>query len=197
MVDFDAGPHGIGEAGETPGLDHEFLEVDVVVGVFSAIEDVHHGYGEGFGAGSAEVAVEWEACGFGGGLGDGHGDAEDGVGAEFSLVGGSIELDHELVDGFLVAGVEADEFRGDFGVDVVDGFEDALAHELFLVVVAEFAGLVFAGAGAGGDGGAAEGAVFQNDIDLDGRIAAGVKNLASLDEFDIDAHVGCLESLRA
>src|ERR1700733_8435562 len=47
---------------------------------------------------------------------------------------------------------------------------------------------MFAGAGAAGNGGPADGAVFENDIHFDGGIAARVENLSALNEFDADAH---------
>jgi hypothetical protein len=67
VVDLDAGAEGLVEVVEAPGLDHELLEVDGVVGVLAAVEDVEHGDGEGLGAGAAEVAVEGQARGLGGG----------------------------------------------------------------------------------------------------------------------------------
>ena len=133
MVDLDAGAEGLVEVVETPGLDHELLEVNGVVGVLAAVEDVEHGDGEGLGGGASEVAVEGEARGVGGGAGGGHGDGEDGVGAEFGLVGGAVEFDHFGVDALLVAGVEA-----------LDGLADVVG----LVAVAEFDGFVLAGGGA-------------------------------------------------
>ncbi len=46
-----------------------------------------------------------------------------------------------------------------------------------------------AGGSAGRHGGAAHRAVFQHDVDLDGRIAAAVQNLAA-DDVDDGGHVG-------
>ena len=74
--------------------DHEFLEVHAVVGVVAAVEDVHHRHGQGIGADSAQIRVEGHVRGVGGGPGGGHGDAEDGVGAELALVGRAVQLDH-------------------------------------------------------------------------------------------------------
>ena len=72
------------------------------------------GTGSVVGAGAAEIAVERQPDRLGRGLGDGHRDAEDGVGAELGLVGRAVELDHQLVDGALVAGFEADQGPGRF-----------------------------------------------------------------------------------
>ncbi len=188
MIAFGAHAEGVGEGLGAPGLDHEFLEVDGVVGVFAAVEDVHHGDGEDLGGGATEVTIKRQAGGFRGCLGGGHGDAEDGVGAELGFVFGAVEFDHEVIEFFLVAGVLSEDGGGDFFVDVVDGFEGAFAAVAFGVVVAEFHGFIFAGGGAGGDGGAAEGAVFEDDIDFDGGVSAGVEDFACEDVFDGKAH---------
>ena len=146
------------------------------------------GTGSVLGGRPAEIAIERQRASLGRGLGDGHADAENRVGAELGFVGRAVQLDHELIDRFLIARIEADQFRGDLGVDVFDGLGDALAELTFLVVVAQFDGFMLAGAGAAGDRGPAEGAVFEHHVHFDGGIAAGIENLPGLDEFDAEAH---------
>jgi hypothetical protein len=105
VVDLNAGAEGLAEVVEAPRLDHELLEVDGVVGVLAAVQDVEHGHWQSPRRRPTEVAVERKAGGLCRGFGDGHGDAEDGVGAEFLLVGRAIEVDHDAVDALLVAGI--------------------------------------------------------------------------------------------
>src|SRR3546814_763798 len=64
--------------------------------------------------------------------------------------------------------------------DLLDRLQHALAAIALLVAVAQLDRLVGAGRGAGGHGGAAEGAALQSDVDLDGRIAPGVQDLPGL-----------------
>ena len=66
-------------------------------------------------------------------------------------------------------------------VDILDREQDALAVVTALVAVAQLAGFVHAGRRAGRHGRAADGAVVERDLDLDGRIAAGVEDLARHD----------------
>ena len=66
----------------------------------------------------------------------------------------------------------------------LDGLQHALAQVALLVAVTQLHRLVRACRGAGGNGGAAHGAVFQRHIHLDGRIAAAVEDLASVDVDD-------------
>ena len=82
------------------------------------------------------------------------------------------------VDEALVGGVHAFEFRGDDGLDILDGLQHAFAHVVALVAVAQFHGLMFAGGGARGHNGAAQRAAFQNHVRFHGRIAARIKNFA-------------------
>jgi hypothetical protein len=142
--------------------DHELLESETATGVGATVENVHEGNGENvrlLGAGKVgDVGVEGDTLLGSGGLSDGHGDTEDGVGTKLSLVGGAIKLVHEVVDGALVLDVEVllDESGTEGLVDVGDGLEDTLAAPLGLVAITELAGLVGAGRSTGGNDGTVE-----------------------------------------
>jgi hypothetical protein len=96
----------------------------------------------------------------------------------------------------LIHRVVSDEYRSDHALDVTDRGEDALAEVATLAVralgqgldggraVAELVRFVFAGRGARRYGGAAERAGGEADIDLDGRVASGINDLASGDGGD-------------
>ena len=116
--------------------------------------------------------------------------AENGVGAEPALVRRAVELDHDLVDLDLLLDRHAAERLEDLAVDGVDRLLHALAEIARLVAVAQFDRLMGAGRGARRHRGAADRAVFQHHIDLDGRIAAAVENFAA-DDVDDGGH-GCL-----
>ncbi len=73
---------------------------------------------------------------------------------------------------------------GDLAVDVADGLRDALAA-VGVAAVAQLGGLELARRGARGDRGAPVGAGAQLDLHLDGGVAAGVKDLACVDRFDL------------
>ena len=82
------------------------------------------------------------------------------------------------VDRDLFGGVDADQRFGDLAVDGGDRLEHALAHVARLVAVALLDRFVGAGGGARGHGGAAHGAVFEDDVDLDRRVAPAVEDFA-------------------
>ncbi len=136
----------------------------------AAVEDVHHRDRQQVGVGAADVAVEREAGRVGRGAGDRQRDAEDRVGAELCLVGGAVRVDHRLVDQALVVGVESLDGGSELLDDGVDGVLDALAA-VALVAVPQLDGLEGTGRRTARHRRPGEGAVVEDDLDLDGGIA--------------------------
>ena len=60
--------------------------------------------------------------------GDGQRHAQDGVGTELGLVGGTVRGNQRGIDGALVEGVEAHDGVSALVVDVLDGLRNALAR---------------------------------------------------------------------
>ncbi len=168
--------------------DHEFLDVEAIVGVRAAIDDVHHRHrhhrlapgGECL----PEVAIEGQPGIARRGVGGSERDGEDGVGAEASLVLGTIELDHLLIDTLLVARVHTEHGRLEDGVDVVDSLEHAFAQIPLFVAVTQLHRLARAGGGARRYRRAAHHTGVENDVGLDGGVAAGIEDLAAADVGD-------------
>ena len=82
--------------------EHELLQVDRVLRVRAAVDDVHHRDRQRPGVVSAEPAVERNAGLRRGGLRGRERDAEDRVRSEPSLVRRPVGLDHGVVERFLV-----------------------------------------------------------------------------------------------
>jgi hypothetical protein len=179
---------GLGKILRAGRYDHELLEVDWIVGMHAAVDDVHHRHRQHTCRRAADIAVERQIVGGGRGLGDRKRNAEDRVGAETGFVGRAVEPDHRFVDLDLRLGVEAAQRIEDLAIDRLDRAEHALAKIALLVAVAELDGLVRARGGARRHGGAAERAVLEDDIDLDGRIASAVENFAA-DNIDNGSHI--------
>jgi hypothetical protein len=119
-----------------------------------------------------DVCVERDTLLGSRGLCDGHGDTENGVGAELLLVLRAIELVQESINGGLVLDVDGllDKGRGNGVVDVGNSLGHALTTPLGLVSIAEFAGLVGAGGGTGGDDGTVQTGLGDN-VNLNGWVA--------------------------
>ncbi len=168
----------------------------------AAVHDVHHGDGQHLGVRATEVLVERLAERAGGGVCGGKRNAEDGVGSELRLGLGPVELEHGVVDADLIGRIGADEGGGDDPLHIADCGEDALAEVALLAIdalgqrlgrkgaVAELERFVLARGGAGRHGGAAERAVGETDVDLDGRIAARVDDFTGGDGGDGGVHGG-------
>jgi hypothetical protein len=73
-------------------------------------------------------------------------DTENGVGTEFSLVGGAVQAVKEFVDLRLILHIEIgfDNLGRDDRVHVLDGLENALAAPFGLVAIAKLTSLVLA-----------------------------------------------------
>ena len=78
--------HRFTEAGRTHGDDHQFLQIEVVVRMGAAVDDVHHGDGQLASVHAAKVTVQGQARLFSSGTGHGHGHGQHGVGAQTAFV---------------------------------------------------------------------------------------------------------------
>src|SRR6516164_3926688 len=190
---LDAVAQRLAETRSPDREDHELLDIEAVVRVRAAVDDVHHRHRHyQIGRASAElreVAVERQARVGGGRTRGGERHPEDGVGAEPALVLRAIELDHAAIDRCLRAGILAEERLPERRVDVLDGPQHALAAVALLVAVAQLDRLARAGGRARGYGCPPLHARVENHVHLDGGITARVEDLASADVSDA-AHQG-------
>ncbi|MNT27025.1 hypothetical protein D3C72_1626340 [compost metagenome] len=150
----------------------------------AAVDDVHHRHRQLHRTRAAEVAVQRQAGFFCGSLGHGHRHRQHGVGAQAALVLGAVEVDQGAVQEGLLGGVQAHDGFGDFGVDVLDGLQHALAQVARLVAVTQFDGFARTGRGARRHCRTAHHAGFQQHVAFDGGVAARVENLATDDIYD-------------
>ena len=164
--------------------DHEFLDVDVVVGVLAAVQDVHHWRWQNLCIGATDVAIQWQSSVHGSSLGASQRNAEDGVGAKFSLVVGAVEADQFSIDGGLIADVPADEAWRDLFVDKANGFRHALAEIAGFVAIAQFNSFKSASGCAGWHSSTAEIAKFSDDIDFYRWIATGIEDFSCNNTFN-------------
>ncbi len=188
VEDFGSDPHGLRERGRGNRQDHELLEVDRIVRVRAAVDDVHHRHRQGARMRAADIAVERQVRLGRRRLGHRQADAQDCVGAQARLVLGAVQLDHRGVERFLLARLQARDSVEDLAVDGIHGLAHALAAIALLVAVAQFDRLMRAGRGAGRHGRTPLGAGFQRDIHLDGGIAPAVQDFTGAKVGDA-AHV--------
>ena len=136
---------------------------------------------------AADVLVQGKLGGLCRSLGARQGNAQDRVGAQRALVRRAVQLEHDLVDGALIAGFDAHQGIRDLLVHMADGIQRALAQVAALVAITQLDGLERARGSTGGHCSPAERAVVQHNLDLDGGVAAGIQHFAA-EYIDDDAH---------
>jgi hypothetical protein len=121
------------------GHDHEFLDVQVVVGVRAAVDDVHHRHGQLHGTHAAEVAVQGQAGFFGGGAATAIDTASMALAPRRPLLSVPSRSIRVLSRKALLGRPGPARLR-DFGVDVLNRLQHALAQVAALVAVAQLDG---------------------------------------------------------
>ena len=149
-------------------LNHELLNINVVISVLAAVDDVHHWYRHGILASStvqfSNVLVQWDALGSSGSLGSSQRDSQNSVGTELGLVFSAVQVDHQGVQATLVSSVETDQGFTDRTIDVGNGLQNAFAHVTGLVAVTKFQSFAGASGGTGWGAGTADMTAFQDHI---------------------------------
>ena len=185
VKDFGAPADRFGKAVRPDRHDHEFLNIDRVVRVLAAIDDVHHRHGQDMRRNTADIAVEREAACIRRRLGNRHAGAEDRIRTDPALVRRTVERDHRQVDIPLVFGVECpDQHVADLGVHRIHGVDHALAQIPSLVAVAQFYRFMRPGRGTAWHSCTAETPVVEKDVDFDRGIASRIENFACVDVDD-------------
>ena len=87
---FGTVTHGFAKAGCAYRNDHELLQVEVVVGVGAAVDDIHHGHGQLASVHAAKVTVQRQTRFFSSGAGHRHGHGQHGIGAQAAFVLGAV-----------------------------------------------------------------------------------------------------------
>ena len=174
VENFGTHANGFFNGGSGNRHNHEFLNVNRVVGMLAAVNDVHHRNRQSAGHGAAQITIQRETGFFGLSLGNGERNGQDGVSAELAFVFGAVEFNHGSVDFNLIFGVQTGQSVVDGVVDVGNGFFNAFAAETLFVAVTEFNGFVYAGRSAGRNGCASESTGLQNNIGFNSRISARV-----------------------
>ncbi len=187
VEDFRAHPHRLGDRAGADRLDHELLDVDRVVGVPPAVDDVHHRHRQGAGIDAADIAVQRLAEFGRGRLRQRERDRQDGVGAQAGFVRRAVQIDQDLVQLDLLGRVHPADRVENLAFHIGDRLLHALAAEAGGIAVAQFHRLMCAGGGAGGHRGAAHRAAFQRHIDLHGGVAPAVQDFAG-DDIGDGAH---------
>jgi len=131
--------------------------------------------------GAAEITVERKPDIHRGRARRRHRDRKNRVRAELSLVGRSIEIDHRPIDRDLIHRRHPVERGSDALLHALDRLLDSLAEIALRVAISQLQRLVLSGRCSARYRGAAECPALQQNVRLDGGVAATVQNLSCAD----------------
>ena len=185
MESFDAPAQSFAERLCAHRHDHELLKVHVVVGMGSAIKDVHHRRGQQTGRETAKISVEFNSQVVSHGARRRHGHGQNRIRAQLALRRRTVEHQHGIVKVALFAGIHAFKFRRNHLVDVLDGLQNALARIAALVAIAQLQRFMLAGGGAAGNRRSPACPALQNDVSFDRGITARIQNFAGQNQLNL------------
>ena len=185
MVDLGAPAERLGVGLGADRGEEELLEVDAVVGVLAAVDDIEQRDGQDVRVRAAQVAEEGQVGRVRGRLGHRERDAEDGVRTAARLVLGAVRGDEDLVDDALLARLDTLDRGAELVDDGRDGLQNALAAVTALVAVPQLVRLEGSGRRAGRHGRTLDDAVVQQHLHLDGRVSTRVEDLAGAYSLDL------------
>src|SRR5262245_9823415 len=147
--------------------------------MYTAIDNIHHWHRERARRGAPDIAIKRDIPGRSRGFGNCQRDAKDSVGAQPTFVWCAVESNQRFVYLGLGLAVYAAKRIVDLAVNGIYGPTHALDPKSRLVTVAQLNCLMCAGGRARRYGSPASRTVLQGHLDLDGRIAAAIKNFAA------------------
>src|SRR5690554_6073479 len=185
VEDFRADTQSLCKALHSNRLNHELLDVHVVIRVLTTVQDVHHRYRHGEFAGRAvdisNVRIQRLLQRNSSRLGRCKGDGQNGVGAQVGLVLGAVQIQHNLVQTTLIRRIFTDQCITNLAVYRINRFQDALTQITGSITITQLQRLAGTGGCTRRRTSGADGAVFQNNIGFNGRVAAGIQNLTGFD----------------
>ena len=144
MKNFRAHAKGGGKILRPGRYNHEFLYIDIIVGVLAAVQYVHHGHRQFSGVHTPYILKQRHIEILCRSFGHGQGDTQNGVGSELRFVWRAVQVAENAVDQRLITGIVTGQGFLD-RLDVRDGVQNAFSQVAAFVAVPQFDGFVFAG----------------------------------------------------
>ena len=151
----------------------------------AAVQNIHHRDRQLCSLNAAEETVKRNAERICSGSCSGNRHGENRICAKLGFVLCAVCFDHCLVDRINIRSIHTGQHFIDLGVDVLDCFLHTLAEIAGFVAVTQFQCLKFTGRCAGGSSSSADRTVHEENLCLNGRIAAGIHNLTTNDLFNL------------
>ncbi len=183
MVHLDPGSQGFAESRCTGRDEHEFLDVDRIGGMSSPVQHVEERNRQHSGCRPAEIPEQRDIQRRGSSPGGGQRHGKDGVGTQPTLVGRAVQIEHDLVERFLIGDVPADHRRRDLIQNVGYGPRNALAA-VAVSTISKLNSFERPRRCSRRHRCSAEGAASEKHLGLDGRVSPGVEDFTGPDHVD-------------
>ncbi len=187
MKDFSTALQRGSEIRDPDRHHHEFLDVDAVVGMRAAVQDVHHRHRQARRPprGFQKVLIQPLALRVRRRVRRRERNPQQRVRPQHRLVGAAVELDQSRIQRRLVGRIHTRQRVGNTVVDVRNGLAHALPAVTRWIAVAKLDRLALAGGSARRHRGSARDAVFKHDFGLQGRITARIEDFPGMDVLDL------------
>ena len=174
VVDFSVHAQCFAKGFCTNGHNHKFLNINVVICVLATVQDVHHGNGKFFRSNATQVQVQGQAYGRSCCSCNCHGYAKDCVSTKSAFIGSAVQANQHFVDFSLTGSFQANQSFSNDVVYIINSFGYAFAQVTGFITIAQFNCFVYASRSTGRNSSTTNSAVFQNNFNFYGRIAARV-----------------------
>jgi len=167
MVDFSTPAQAFREIWRAQRHDHKFLEVRALpVAVRATVHDVKHRHWQSVRVNATDVAIKGHFLRCCSSTRHSQAGAKHGVRAKFRFVFGTVKVNQQLVDCFLLQGIQTKKFFGNFIVHIIHSGQNSLATVAFGVTIAQFKRFVNASRRARRHSRHAKCAVAENNFNL-------------------------------
>ena len=180
MVDFCVHTQSFAKGFCAYRHNHKFLNVNIVVSVFATVQNVHHGNGQFFSCNTAQVQVQRQAnrrsccscyC---------HRNTKNCVCTKSAFIGSTVQTNQQFVNFSLTSSFQANQSFCDDIVNIINCFSYTFTKITVFVTITQFYCFMYASRSTGRNCSTTNSAIFQNNFNFYGRIAAGIKNLTSI-----------------
>src|SRR5690625_3733027 len=109
--------------------DHELLHVEIVVGMRTPIDDIHHRNRHLHGTAATKIPIQRQTAVICSSACHRHTGRQDGIGPYTALVRGAVQLDKNTMNKGLLLGIQTHQCLSDFGIDMLNRPQDSPAAQ--------------------------------------------------------------------
>ena len=163
---------------------HEFLNVDWVISMLTAVQNIHHRNRQNMSHRTAKVTIKRKFAFFSLSFRNSHRNGENSISTEFAFVFSAIEFNHSFINVDLVIGIKTSQSVINSVINIFNGFQNTFSAKTGFVAITKFNSFVNTGRSAGRNSGTSESTALKNNISLNGRITTRINNFSSMNIYN-------------